>query len=436
MTDLAAVLARWRDPEVRCADLCGAGLEIDSARATWFRAEASLRATIGVELGFRTAAGEAAVLPGYLKLYADDGRRREIVDKWRTLRVHDTVLGAGFRELPDAGAVLFLFPNDGGMRRLPALADLEKAKRLLGESGIFGEGNWRVRGSRSQLRVVRWKPEHRLVARLDLALKDDAAGAKRDVAAFLRCFPDDRGARQQALAQAIGAGGGAGLIPRPLGALLDGTVFVEEALDGEQLLQGGYRDPGCAQELASMLERMSALRPDGIGRFATADLLAVRRQELATLGEYAGAAPLAELDRALCAALPPEPGARAGLVHGDLHLRQFLACSQGLRLVDFERAAIGDPGLDAGHFVAEFRFAALERPQEAADLFALRDRLLELWRARASEDERRALPFFIAAGLVAGAARIARRVFLGADPAIVPALLDEARHQLAHPRQA
>jgi len=431
VTDIAGTLARWRDPDARCADLRRAGLDIDSARSTWFRAEGDVRATIGLEFGFRTAAGDAAVLPGYVKLYADPDRRREVVEKWQTLRVHDTPLGAGFRDLPDAGAVLFLFPNDGGMRRLPALADLEKAKRLLGESGIFGEGTWRVRGSRSQLQVVRWKPEHRLVARLELALKDDAAGIKRNVTAFLRCFPDDRGARQEALARAIGAAGGGALIPRPLGSLLEGTVFVEEALDGEQLLQGGYREPGCAVELLALLTRMGALHPEGAGRLATADLLATRRQELATLGAYADAAALAELDRALCAAVPSEPGARAGLVHADLHLRQFLASSQGLRLVDFERAAIGDPVFDMGHFLSEFRFAALERPEEATALFALRDQLLELWRARAAAEEQRALPFFIATGLVAGAARIARRTFLGADPAVVPSLLEEARIQLA-----
>jgi aminoglycoside phosphotransferase (APT) family kinase protein len=200
-------------------------------------------------------------------------------------------------------------------------------------------------------------------------------------------------------------------------------------------LQGGYRAPGCAEDLLTVLSRMGALRPEGVGRLSTADLLATRRQELATLAAYADAGVLEELDRALCAAAPPEPGARAGLVHADLHLRQFLACSQGLRLVDFERAALGDPGLDMGHFVSEFRFAALERPREEADLFAVRDRLLELWRARAAEGARRALPFFIATGFVAGAARIARRTFLGADPAVLPSLLDEAREQLSQAPQ-
>ncbi|MGH2773182.1 MAG: aminoglycoside phosphotransferase family protein, partial [Actinomycetota bacterium] len=146
-------------------------------------------------------------------------------------------------------------------------------------------------------------------------------------------------------------------VPRAVGTAMEGSLFVEEAVEGLGLpgaIAAGLADP---QALASALRRF---HESGVkeGEVRTPESrLAESLVVLDQLGRVEEFSPLCrELAERLDHALPDI--GQGCLLHGDLHPNQVLISREGPFLIDLEDVAVGDPFDDIGHLAAHLIFMA------------------------------------------------------------------------------
>ena len=408
MSMAAAVLV---DPARALEALRGAGLDLASLELTYRRVQED-GGVAAYRLRGHGPDGEAVDTIGYARWTAPE-RIAEMLAKWRD-RAEPGPFGEGVRAIPGLPALLFLLPNDRGLRLLHKVADLARLKRVLAPLPELEPAGWRVRERKSALEFRRYKPEQRLVAWATLGLAHDRDGETRTLEAIVRLFADDRGAALARDIEAWREGGAAPVLPRPLGALEHGHLYVEEAVPGETLraaVRAGRADAaGVAAALATLHgARVSFPRErPAEARLATAHAV-LHTLRLADVVDDAGVAALAgPLTAALPARVEPRP------VHGDLHARQMLAGANGIVIVDLERCAMGDPLDDWGSLLAHLKWEsrALLPEGAAAGPFAeaLRPRALASAPGRPERD----LAFFVAVALVEVAELPVRRRAPGA----------------------
>lgn len=322
---------------------------------------------------------ERVTQEGYVRIFGSAARQAEVEQKWRRLRVRDTRLGAGIRKLPDDTGSLLLFPNDLQLRRLHLLHDVDKLKRLLTALPWFSARGWRVKGSTSTITAVRYKPEHRYVARASLGIRHESTGAARPVDVFLRYFTDRRGARTMRTLEHLRDRLSIDWIPEAVGSFLDGCAYAERALEGSPLLASDIEitpSIDSAAAAAALGSRLASLH-----RADTRSLKLPARPDLVTRGrEAVGAlcqagvltqAEAADLRR-LVDAIRLQNVHRS-VLHGDLHLHQVIVGPTGPALVDFERCAIGDPLDDVGNLMSHCE----SLPAEQSDWSGFASRFLE-----------------------------------------------------------
>jgi Phosphotransferase enzyme family len=396
--------ARLLSAEAATDLLRRSGLEVQWVEPLYVRLKPPTGVLVGYRAGGRDDAGKPLELTGYVRNLSG-ARARTLAAKWNRMRPTETPLGPGVRLLDDGHSVLFLFPNDARLRGLRFVADMQKLKRILGELRELSTGGFRVRGRRSAIAPVRYKPERRLVASADLRIAHGEETARRRV--FLRFFPDARGAGVAEVAEALRYGGGASLLPRPLGAVFDGRLFVEEWVPGPEVLDPVLDGTADGAELASALQRLHGTEtPWILPERRPAALLSHLSQGLGVLATVepslrpAATALLEDLR-----GMVPDPV--TATIHGDLHLHQVVLGDQGPVFVDLERAAAGHPLQDVGELVAHLLELAEDRPDVRSRILAFRDAFLDGWLlGRPLED----LPFFIGVALANRALLPFRRV--------------------------
>ncbi len=394
-------LSMLLDP-VRAVELLReSGIAATSVNHDYLRLKAGESALLGCTIRGADESGGPFTIAGYFRTFADD-RAVTLAAKWESMKPSATVVGPGVRLLATRRSVLFLFPNDAQLRGLRFIEDPDKLKRILGGLAGVGDAGWRVQGRKSIVHPVRYKPERRFIARVDLALKHDSTGEKSTRQVFLRFFPDSRGAKLDAIARAFHGAAGGPPVPKPLGSLLAGRVFAEEAVAGIDLgaVIGAGRGP--AQAVASALLRLHATKVPVPWTRTPATLVQAARAAVHALRSADGAL-AATLDSVLRVveghAFGPPP---ASTIHGDLHLHQVLVTDGGPVFVDFERVAIGDPLEDVGNFVAHL----LSHAARATDagtrghIDAFRDAFLRTYLAGAPRRPGGDLLFFVACGLL------------------------------------
>lgn len=345
--------------------------------------------------------GKPATLDGYVAVLGR-ARAAAVAGKWARLRPVAGPSGPGVRLLPGGGSVLFLFPNDRQLRGLRFVAGIDKVKRTLAGLPAIAEGGWRVRGRRSVLTTVRYKPERRFIARARLELKNDGSGAAASLPAFLRFYADDRGRRIDALARALREQGLGAEVPEPLGALVHGRLFVEREVEGRTLhaalLSGDRVDPAPLARALRRFHGTASGLPAGPDPETLRQRCASGLRELARCAPDAGPAATA-VERLLAEALPP--AARGATIHGDFHPQQVILSPAGPVLVDFERAGPGDPIQDAGNLAANLRsMAAAAGGEAAAAIHAFLEGFLEAAGFRSRERPASDLAFFEAVATV------------------------------------
>lgn len=380
------------------------GVDVASVERNYLRYKPGVSALVGFELSPRDG-GE--VVSGYVRTFHGD-QASTVCEKLLGRKPQDTPFGPGVRLLEGGKSVLVLFPNDGALRGLRFVSRIEKAKRLLLELPGLGP-QWRIYGEKkSRLEKVRYKPERRFLCRAYLSAKNPSTGEKRKIDAFLRFFPDERGARIESVARALFDSGMVS-VPKPLGSLFSGCAFAEEIVEAPEILplilEG--RADGC--ELAELASRVHRLQIEGL---PVLRMTGVLERASATAEFLRRPAPdlSLELEELLDTLRRSAPSAsRRRVLHGDLHLHQVLAQRERLTLVDFERVAAGDPLADVGNLVAHLSLVASKNPACQTEVEAFGEDFVRRYFSVSSEKPG-GLRFWIAVGLLEAALLPLRRL--------------------------
>ncbi len=366
-----------------------------------------------------------ATTRAYIRCYVDPNRAQEVMAKRAHLKTHGDEFHQGVSLLSDGRSILYRFPNDGSLRQLGQSTDIDKLKRELGKANIFP--GQMVRGRKSTIEVLRYKPEHRLLARLSLRLiREDRQ--KSEVEVFMRVFPDDRAEKIAKLSRHLRQQGLSDTIPIQIGTLFGGTVQLEDFCHGKELfVSEPWPDP---KDLADVVLKLGRIEEAPCPPITISSLWAQRQEELRSLRDHVNDRQVAILEATIEQCLGHFNDRYSGVTHGDLHPRQFLIDDKSVILVDLERCALGHPAIDAGHFAAEIELRALEFPSLAARLYAFRDEFLQEWLKRSPDHFAPCVYLASAFSFIAAAARSHRRRLETTSPLATLALLERAQEAI------
>ncbi len=274
------------------------------------------------------------------KKYAD-GKAREIALSYspdRRAEAHATRLAA-FAAVAADGLCLYGFPTD---RELPGLAralNLRRTARHLNEAELWPGESVRARDSRAEL--VRYKPEHRAVLRLDLGTtKMDGTRAAHRIA--VRVLSPEAGARVVAARNAYQSSPKPVLAPRLVTTEERTGLLFEEWLDGESCRPGDFSEVEAAGSLLAQLHR----NPLSAQAF---EARASSRAELAALFAVD-----TDLEKRFAELPLDQVAAPITWIHGDFHPDQLLRTPSGARvLLDWDALRPGHPVEDLATWIAD-----------------------------------------------------------------------------------
>lgn len=395
MTVIPGALAELIEPDPLASRLRQHGLDIDEARLTYIRYKPDAGAVIALEL-----VSNSVVHRGYLRFCVDPSRADRIVAKAMTMHPTSTPLGDGVRSLGE-DAALFLFPNDYKIRRLRWVTSGRKFRHIVSsafpEDGPYG-------GRRSNVDILRYKPERRVVGLADL---EQWTVGEPTRSLFYRLSADAEAstvARTNSAARAVGLP-----VAKPLGVFEDGRLHIEEAIVGEPLVDSAQTLPE-AEDVALMLHQIAKMDAPFLPRVSAEDDLARTAQALQSLLVFHPDLEL-DLSRLLRQLRASDPVLNTTtVIHGDLHLNQFMVGPGKLWLVDWERASYGHPYSDIGRLLAHPLALVVRRPELAnAELLVFVAETVDQYR-RLSPALSGDLNFYAAVGLIDQALLVSRHL--------------------------
>lgn len=307
----------------------------------------------------------------------------------------DGVVLNGPAFLPEQNAVVYEFPNDARLPALRLLAEPGELGRVLGphlRKSIPGSADAAV-----SWRLLRYKPEKRLVARCE-------AGRTRPVPFILRM---QRPSKVEASARTIEHVSHAAQsttvldVPQPLFWISDAGVIAHQFLEGAKLSEIilGDEPDAALTRVAHALSTFHDLPATALPDRSMEEAFQRAEENVRGFCDCAGhirqrAARV--WDELMTLSKCTQPG-RVGLVHGDFHQGQVLLDGTKVRLLDLDGAHLGEVAADVANFMAQMellRIAGrlssetpleqrfLEGYQDASGLPVVGDRL-NLWTALA-----------------------------------------------------
>jgi len=273
--------------------------------------------------------------------------------------------------LPDLRLHLALEQVDPGLPSLTGLSDPETSARLIERmlrTGSYPE----ARVASSTPHVVRYKPGSRCTIVYDLAYDPPSAGLPNPVVA--KTHQGDKGAVAHEAMTALWstplAAGDVVRVAEPLGYLPDERVLLQGPVPEERTLKElareafEHEDPDTLELLRAELGRtavaLASLHRSGAVYRRTVtwlDELAETREVLDRLslsvpGLGRAAEPMLTRLEALDRAVPADPPVST---HHDFRPAQVLLDHGTVGFIDFDGAAMAEPGLDVGRFRGKLR---------------------------------------------------------------------------------
>ncbi len=398
MTDQA--LSSLLDEREASDRLAAAGLTIATASPDYVRYKPGQSTVIG----YRFEAVDGEQTRGYAIHCPDRDRISAIYHKALTLRPRRSALGPGLVRVDDH-TVVYTFPNDARLRRLRWYVQPRKIKRSLDRMFGLVED---ISAHRTRVEVLRYKPERRLVTKIDLSTRS------RQTASVVLRYTTNRDAPGLAeLARALRDNGVE--TPAPLAQTDGGRVGIDEFVPGEQLRTIIDRGLACPAATAHALQRFhSTTPPQGLAGRSVADEFGQAKRALAGLGELHPAliGPLLALERRLANTAPGSLGAER-LIHGDLHPKNLLAEPTGrdraVTFVDLERSAVGRPASDLGRLLGHAKALEIRDPDSAATAITFAEAVADHYRTEIPIANAE-LSWFTATALIDQAALVARHL--------------------------
>jgi len=276
---------------------------------------------------------------------------------------------------------LFRYPRD---RRLRPIRDLRREDWLKDASAdwfgdLWGTGRW----SNGDWRCtpIKYVPESRLVCRMK-GLWTSTGGVEKWVRAYVRVSRIDTSVDQvstlRAVKKALAQIGTPFDAPTPLASMPEYHLLATEFIRGTSLReQADAGNHDAVLDACGRIASLSRLREI----WPMKALSMPNPLPHLMLSELTLAAPtLAAIARTLkdwAQTLPPLP-VDLRPIHGDLHTGQIIQKGTQLFLVDWDRAALGDPTTDICNLAAELEFRRSLACQGSAE-FVARE-IIDAWR--------------------------------------------------------
>lgn len=258
--------------------------------------------------------------------------------------------------LPEYLCLVEFFPGDWVLPSLARAAESALIAPLLARLSAGGGPTSHV-----DVAVLRYRPHRRCVllyvakAQRDKRRREVIGKVYRQASRAAEVAERQRIMRTQAAASGL-------VVPEPLAVLPALNLLLMERVPGSQMkdllrLRSDGRDELLTRRAAAALAILHSLRPrvDEVRSLAS-ELERVRKR----VGRLQLVAPLlaghmsALLDRIVSAAR--EAGSETpSLVHGDFKPSQLLLDETRVAVLDLDRVCRGDPALDVGNFMAQFR---------------------------------------------------------------------------------
>lgn len=390
------------DQETATQFFTGAGLEITRARPDYLRHKPGETTIISYRFDTAELGTEAL---GYAHWCATTERADDIYRKAITLRPRMAAVGVSILRADDH-TVFYGFPNDARLRRLRWYATPRKLKSTLTPLTPIGA---RISKRHSTSTVLKYKPERRLVTRVDLAV---TGGADRSL--LVRYTTGRHAYRLAAVANRLLANGVR--TPAPRAQLDDGRVGVDDFIDGVELRTWLLGQGSVADQLAASLQAFhSTEAPVGVPVRTEADDLANAINGLLALSLWDRQ--LGRMARTVASRLTaaqPEPTGSPGLIHGDLHDKNVLVNDEQPWFIDLERTAVGSPASDLGRLRAHAISLDVRQPGWSPTAIEHAEQVIDAYRTRsaplpASIDDR-TLGWHCAIALVDQALLVVRHV--------------------------
>lgn len=336
---------------------------LESITVDFFRDKEEQGTVVGLNVGLGRADGATI--------------ERNVVVRWapveRLVRELDRVVDAHREQaFPLPASVLLeaescavtAFPFD---RRLPRLTDWLRPRsivRALEDEGLTGRDGWRVRKRRSEWRVLSYRPERRVVLGWDLPEKNETTGARRTVRCVVRHAAGTITGPADLLDRVARAGVDA---PRRI-ASPDPHTRIESFVAGETGSLHVIWPADVLERVGNAIARWHVEGDhDGLPASDPGRLLRRARASIETIGSFDGATGRRLADRLDVLARSVPDAVPACALHGDLHPGQFVVDGERVALLDWDRAASGDPAEDVANLLVHLD--ASGAPDDRADAF-------------------------------------------------------------------
>lgn len=280
--------------------------------------------------------------------------------------------------LPALEMVVRVFPND---RKLTALAALTDAQTLQAEllppliAAQWGAG-WQINRVRAE--VAQYFPEHNCMVRVETDISQPETANCQGVTFYAKTYYNQAGAETHRLMQALWESterrAGYLAMAQPLAYDAQRRILWQRGVSGETLLAYEPQPALFTRYLAQAARMVASLHQIGITplRAATRIDWVSKLQAIGPLlaqiwpdGQARSAALLDHLLR-YATAHAAEPVA---LLHGDLHLQNFLIAGNQPVIIDLDDLALGSPWQEVGSFLAGLHYRGLrnETPLEQVE---------------------------------------------------------------------
>jgi len=269
---------------------------------------------------------------------------------------------AGPTPMEPEGAVLREFPLDA---MIPSLVNLQDQESLARDLVInLNPSKARPTGITGSLVRLRYKPEHRLVLRADLAWWDPEQLARVERIFQVRFeYGVDLARRSALVSRLSNAIPESGLLtaPGPEIHLTKPGCSVITWREGKDLAakvrQGDLEAAAAAGQSLAALGRLEV---SGLVRRDFADAVGSTRAQVEMLRDHPPHPGLFTRFTVILDHLPRfESDGSFGLVHGDFHQGQLLGCNDRICVLDWDRSHYGDQACDFGRFLAQIELLDL-----------------------------------------------------------------------------
>ncbi|MEE2857017.1 MAG: aminoglycoside phosphotransferase family protein [Planctomycetota bacterium] len=301
-----------------------------------------------------------------LRIFDDRERASLAFEKEKTRRPLPSP--DGFKPFLDeeSGVVGLPFPNDPEIPELRRIYEPDRFRRLALELvQDRSSDQWRLQRSLTKFRLLAYKPGRRAVLRAKLKFRHLTEDQKIRIRLHLKV--EKKATAQMSIKQAQQISSATTdcknfQTPQFLGAASNGSLFAHEWCDGKSIFTSGENLTDVLRTLGTAVAEFHSL-PLEINSHVPPQLMLdevnILAADLTRLIPGCGS-DIQSITDELLGQIPILSSLPSSLLHGDLHLDQFLINKGMPIIVDFDRAGRGYACLDIGSLLEDLRIRGVD----------------------------------------------------------------------------